>query len=91
MEAVVANLLSKGDHVLVVEQGKFSARWSEICGCYELVINKIELTWQESVTSDQVKIALQKNSDIKAVFLTHCETSTGALNDIEKITETVHE
>ena len=31
MEAAVANLLSKGDKVIVTKGGKFGERWDEIC------------------------------------------------------------
>ena len=91
MEAVVANIFSTGDRVLVVEQGKFSKRWSEICKSYGILVNKIELSWQESVTADQVKQAVGRTSELKAVFMAHCETSTGALNDIKSIAKIVHE
>jgi aspartate aminotransferase-like enzyme len=31
MDAAVSNLLSPGDHALVVRGGKFGERWAEIC------------------------------------------------------------
>ena len=90
MEAAVVNLLSKGDKVLIVEQGKFSSRWSELCNLHGLNIVKITLPWRESITVDQIKEALATHADIKALLITHCETSTGALNDIKSIAEIVH-
>lgn len=90
MEAVIVNLFSKGDRVLIIEQGKFSARWVELCICFGLFVEKIELSWQESVTVDHIKNVLKNSSNIKAVLLTHCETSTGALNDVESIAKAIH-
>ena len=34
MEAAITNLFSPGDSILVVENGKFSERWSLIAKCY---------------------------------------------------------
>lgn len=88
MEAVVTNLFSKNDRVLVIEQGKFSARWTDICLNYGLSVERLKLSWRESVTTDQIKKLL---NNIKAVLLTHCETSTGALNDLQKVAKAIHE
>jgi len=91
MDAIVVNLFSPGDHVLVVEQGKFSARWSEICKAYGLKIKSFLLPWGNSVEGDQIKNILQLEPDIKAVLLTHCETSTGAINDIAAISREIRD
>ena len=91
MEAVVVNLFSAGDSVLIIEQGKFSARWAEICTCYGLEAAKIELPWGESIDPEKIKQALRHNSEIKAVALTHCETSTGALNDVKAVAQAIHD
>ncbi|MEE4312155.1 MAG: alanine--glyoxylate aminotransferase family protein [candidate division KSB1 bacterium] len=90
MEAAVSNLLSAGDSVLVIEQGKFSSRWSEICETFGVGVVKIVLPWRVSIEPELVKKALLSNENIRAVLMPQCETSTGALNDIAELSHVVH-
>lgn len=85
MDGAVANLLCQGDKVLVVRSGKFGERWAEICEAYGVEIIPIDVTWGDSVAPETVEAQLTANPDIKAVFATLCETSTGALHDIEAL------
>ena len=91
MEATIANLFSPGETVLVVENGKFSERWSQIAESYGLNVTRLGIPWGKSVTAEQLSNCIQSNSSIKAVFLTHCETSTGALTDLENICPRIRE
>ena len=90
MEAAILNLFSPGDQVLVLDQGKFSARWVEICQCHRLQVERIEFAWRESIDNRQLKKAVKSLKNLKGVLFNHCETSTGALNDIRKAAEIVH-
>lgn len=85
MEAVITNSFSPGDTVLVAENGKFSERWSQLAESFGLNVIKIIVPWGKSVTADELSMSLQNNPSVKAVFLTQCETSTGALTDLEAI------
>ena len=85
MEGAVANLLSRGDKAIVVRSGKFGERWSEICTAYGVEVIPIDVTWGNSVEPDIVESLLAAHRDAKAVYATLCETSTGALHDIEAL------
>ncbi|NOZ61161.1 MAG: alanine--glyoxylate aminotransferase family protein [Calditrichaeota bacterium] len=85
MEAGVTNFFSPNDRVLIASNGKFSERWKEICLKYRLEIAEISLPWGKSVNRDQLLQAIKAQSDLKGIFLTHCETSTGAVTDLSKI------
>jgi aspartate aminotransferase-like enzyme len=45
----------------------------------------LQIPWGKAVTVDDIKAALAKNPDVKAVFLTQCETSTSATPDLVTI------
>ena len=85
MEGAVANLLSRDDKVIVIRSGKFGERWSEISTAYGVEVIPIDVTWGDSVEPQAVETLLTEHPDVKAVFATLCETSTGALHDIEAL------
>lgn len=79
MEAAAVNLLSPGDEVVVVEGGKFGARWASICQAYGVTAHKVSVDWGRVATVEEVESALTAHPDARVLFLTHSETSTGAL------------
>ena len=85
MEGAVANLLSRGDKAIVIRSGKFGERWGEICTAYGVEVIPIDVTWGNSVEPHTVESVLTEHPDVTAVFATLCETSTGALHDIEAL------
>ena len=89
MEAAVANLLSAGDNAITVESGKFGERWTELCHAYHAQVKVIEVPWGQTVSPSQIKTLLDADKDIKAVFITHCETSTGVTADVQAIADIV--
>ena len=91
MEAVVANLFSPGDQVLVPTNGKFSMRWAEICEAYGVRAVRMDLRPGESPAPDCVGDALARVGPTKAVFLTQCETSTGSLTDLRSVSRAIHD
>jgi aspartate aminotransferase-like enzyme len=89
MEAAVCNLLSPNDTVLYVNAGKFGERWGEICTAYGVRAEEIKVEWGKSVAPAEIEKRLKAHSDIKAVFVTHSETSTGIMNDVKEIARVV--
>ncbi|MBZ4649899.1 alanine--glyoxylate aminotransferase family protein [Thermosipho sp. (in: thermotogales)] len=85
LEAAVTNLLNPGDKAIIVEAGKFGERWREIAERFNVNIVSIKLEWGEAVTPEQIKEAIEKHPDAKAVFTTYSETSTGTVIDLEGI------
>jgi len=88
MEMAVANLLSPGDTVVTVEAGKFGERWTEICKAYGVNCEVIKVEWGTAVKPEDIAAKL-KAGNIKAVFTTLCETSTGVAADIKAIGQVV--
>ncbi|MCK5214775.1 MAG: alanine--glyoxylate aminotransferase family protein [Candidatus Omnitrophica bacterium] len=89
MEASVCSILSPGDKVITVEGGKFGERWTELCKAYGVEAQVMDVEWGKAVDPAAIKEALGKDKEIKAVFVTLCETSTGVTADIEAIGEVV--
>lgn len=89
MEAAVCNLLSPGDHALVVRAGKFGERWGELCEVYGVDFTPIDVTWGEAVDPALIEKALNANPSIKVVFIQASETSTGVMHPVKEIAEIV--
>jgi len=87
MEAGIINTLSKGDQVICGDNGKFGERWVKVARAYGLDVKVVKADWGTPLDPNQFKKILQEdtNQKIKAVILTHSETSTGVINDLEKI------
>jgi aspartate aminotransferase-like enzyme len=90
MDAAVSNLLSPGDHALVVRGGKFGERWAEICEAYGVRTTCIDVEWGQAVEPSAVEKALDASPDIQAVFLQASETSTAVRHPVREIAEIVH-
>ena len=87
MEAGIINFLSPGDRVLCGCNGKFGDRWAEVATAYGLQVEKIAAEWGQPLDSEKFREQLEADKDkkIKAVIITHSETSTGVLNDLKTI------
>lgn len=87
MEASVANTLSTGDKVLVVNSGKFGERWGKICCAYGVEVQEIMVQWGKEVDPADIEKALDDDPSIKAVLTQASETSTGVKHPIKEIAE----
>jgi aspartate aminotransferase-like enzyme len=87
MEAGIINVLSKGEKVLCGDNGKFGERWVKLARAYGLDVQVIQAEWGQPLDPEAFRTALEADSakTIKAVILTHSETSTGVINDLETI------
>ncbi len=87
MEAGIINFLSPGDRVLVGSNGKFGERWAEVCQAYGLTVESITAEWGKPLDPEHFRAPLEADTakQIKAVIVTHSETSTGVLNDLKTI------
>ena len=87
MEAGIINTLSRGDRVLCGDNGKFGERWVKVARAYGLDVEVIKAEWGQPLDPEAFRAALEADTakTIKAVILTHSETSTGVINDLDSI------
>ena len=93
MEAGIINTLSKGDKVICGENGKFGERWVKVAEEFGLEVIKVRAKWGQPLNPEDFKELLEKDNhkEIKAVILTHSETSTGVINDLQTISAHIRE
>ncbi|MDD5037723.1 MAG: alanine--glyoxylate aminotransferase family protein [Dehalococcoidales bacterium] len=89
MEATIVNTLSPGDKVLAVSIGSFGDRFTSIARTFGADVIPMNVEWGKAADPDAIRKALQAESKIKAVMVTHNETSTGVTNDLAAISSVV--
>lgn len=87
MEAAIINFVNTGDRVLVGCNGKFGDRWAKLAQAFGLDVVKVSAEWGQALDPEAFRAHLVGDTEkkIKAVIITHSETSTGVLNDLETI------
>lgn len=87
MEAVIVNLFSPGDKVLVGDAGVFGARFAAIARNFGLDVETIRVERGADISPDMIenRLSRDKGKNIRAVIVTHNETSTGVTNNIRDI------
>lgn len=91
MEAAVTNVLSPGDQVLAVSMGYFGDRFADIAETYGARVIRHSVEHGQAVDPRDVRRLLRQHTGVKAVLVTHNETSTGVTNDLRAIAEAVRE
>ena len=91
LEAAIVNTLSPGDKVLSVSIGVFGERFASIAEQFGAEVTQLRFEWGQAAEADAVRRALNADPKIKAVLVTHNETSTGVTNDLAAISAVVKE
>jgi aspartate aminotransferase-like enzyme len=84
LESAIQNVFSPGDDVLVPLAGFFSERWRALATAMGLTVRTVEQEWGSRVDPARFADALAEHP-VKAVLLTHSETSTGVIQPIEEL------
>ncbi len=93
MEAAIANTLSPGDSVLSLICGVFGERWAKIAEGYGMKVERVRVEAGQAILLEDLRKRLlaDKDRQIKAVTLTHNETSTGVINDLQELVLAIRE
>ena len=91
LEAAIVNTLSPGDRVLGVSIGSFGDRFAKIARTYGADVTTIDVEWGRAAEPAVLRAALERDSDYKAILLTHNETSTAVMNPIRELAAVIRE
>src|SRR5438094_3102215 len=91
LESAGVSTLSPGDKVLSVSIGAFGERFAAIADTYGAEVIPLQYEWGQAARAEDVRQALAEHPDVKAVLVTHNETSTGVTNPLEEIARAVRE
>jgi alanine-glyoxylate transaminase / serine-glyoxylate transaminase / serine-pyruvate transaminase len=88
METCFVNLIEPGDPVLVLVNGVFGQRMSDVAGRLRAEVDVVDFPWGTPVVPDAVGRQLAKKP-YRIVAVVHAETSTGVCNPVAEIGEMV--
>ncbi|HYW78022.1 MAG TPA: alanine--glyoxylate aminotransferase family protein [Thermoguttaceae bacterium] len=84
METCFVNLVEPADPVLVLVNGVFGRRMTDVAGRLQADVDTLEFDWGTPVMPEAVRDKLAERP-YKLVAVVHAETSTGVCNPIEEI------
>ena len=87
MESAMANLARPDKPVLVASCGKFGERWVDLAEAFGADLLHHDAGWGSKVEPEDFDRLLSENGGVEVAFTTLSETSTGVVNDIERLAE----
>ena len=92
-EAAITNTLNPGDKVLMARYGHFSTLWVDMAQRLGLNVEIIDIAWGAGVPVNEIsrRLGSDAKDEIKAVFVTRNETSTGVTSDIAAVRRALDE
>jgi alanine-glyoxylate transaminase / serine-glyoxylate transaminase / serine-pyruvate transaminase len=86
-EAALTNVLSRGDHVLALESGRFAIGWGEMAKMMDAEVEVLPGEWRAAVDPAALETRLRADPahKIKAILVVQIDTASGVVNDIPAI------
>ena len=85
LEATFETLLNYKSKVLILSNGVYGNRLINICKKIGKKFIPLKFNENELISTEKIKQALLKNKSISHLSFVHCETSSGILNPLNKI------
>lgn len=86
MELAVSHAAEPGEKVLICNNGFFGDRFAEMAECFGQKVITTRSDYGKAITQAQVRSALKKHPDIKALAIVHNESSSAVESDLSGIT-----
>ena len=92
-EAALSNMVSAGDHILVLATGQFAHGWAEMAKKMGVSVDILDFGKNKPVNTEVLdeKLNSQPKTKYKAILMTHVDTSTSIKNDIAVIRKKLDE
>lgn len=90
IDACVNSLVPDGKKILVVNNGAYSGRATEVCQYYHMDHIDLKLPITEPIDPAKVEEVLKADFDVAVVYCCHHETGTGILNPIREVGAVAH-
>ena len=85
VEAVLSSIVPENKDILIINNGAYGKRMTEIAEVYGLSYLAFESSPIIQIDLEKLENILISNNNISHLFIVHNETTTGLLNDIAKV------
>ena len=84
-EVILSHISVLSKKGLIVSNGEFGDRIIHQANCQRIIFDEYKVKLGEELDVCFIEQLLKKDGDIKWLFVVHCETSSGVINDIPKL------
>lgn len=85
VEAMMASMVRRGERILILENGVYGERMSEIARIHGLEHLRLAHPWGDVIDLDDLERCFKAHPDLRYVALVHHETTTGRLNPMAEV------
>ncbi len=89
VEAALMSSVPHGKRMLILNNGVYGERMSQIIGLHRLGVNELKYDWTARPDPERLLLALRQHPEVHVVGMVHHETTTGLLNPVKEIAEVV--
>ncbi|MDN3016926.1 2-aminoethylphosphonate--pyruvate transaminase [Paenibacillus sp. BSR1-1] len=89
VESVIGTVVPRSGKLLVIANGVYGSRIVKIAKTLGINTTVIDSSEVEAIDLNRLAVQLENDTEITHVAIVHCETTTGMLNPIEKVSEIV--
>jgi 2-aminoethylphosphonate-pyruvate transaminase len=89
VEAALMSSLPHGRRILILNNGVYGERMSQIIGLHRLGVSELKYEWTVRPDPEKLLLALRQHQEVHVVGMVHHETTTGLLNPVHEIAEVV--
>ncbi|MBI3355476.1 MAG: alanine--glyoxylate aminotransferase family protein [Nitrospirae bacterium] len=89
VEAALFSSLPHGRRMLILNNGVYGERMSQIIGLHRLGVNELKYEWTARPDPEKLLLALRQHQEVHVVGMVHHETTTGLLNPVKDIAAVV--
>ncbi|CAM3252389.1 alanine--glyoxylate aminotransferase family protein [Filibacter tadaridae] len=84
MEMALVNTVAAGEKLLILSQGYFGDRFIKLGEAFGIEVDVLQAEWGKQVSPEEVEAKLAQGA-YKAVTITHADTSTGVVADLDML------
>ena len=89
VESAVMSSLPHGKRMLVLNNGVYGERMSQMVGLHRLGVSELKYDWTTRPDPERLRLALRQHPEVHAVGMVHHETTTGLINPVKEIADVV--
>jgi len=89
VESMISSLTPKNSKILILINGAYGNRMKKMCAYLNRNCINYEVAEHETHNINNIEKIIDSNKDLTHVFVVYCETTSGILNPIKKISDLV--